>query len=518
MWIAAAGLVLLPAATAAQVSPNPLIAPVVFHWEQAQNPFPTLEGGSVGTTSLAFWRRQIKNIERAGFTAVLFQVVERAPEAQRQHLRAVALRRAEGGPLPPRIVPFFAAESFVEYDEPKDVNSAAGLDHFYQVVRGFFRMYAEAFPGRPGEPGGLNPDQLATVDGRVFIALWHVPLTRAAPPDFFARLNDRLQQEFGFRAYWSAHVTFASGNPDDINFLFNGSAPMQRGVNDRYPAVDLLTAFWPPNLAFYRADLFARRAGGATYAAAWDQVIASGRRPVIVLVESYNEITEGSHLMPSWSVDHRPGDGHWTGPPDDPRCLTAPCHPVEFTDGWGSANPWHFLDLSHEKIRQWIEGAPSAADREPPHVLILEPRTGDRVRGLAPLRVVAADNRSLAEVRIYVDGRRVLVAPGSVEALLKTHLLEPGRHQIAAYAMDATGEFDSDVSDFFVDAPVGADVSSLTRPDAGLAAGRAGRFRPALWPDGDPADHGRRHGPAALAIGAGRRGRRGQLVDDVQAA
>lgn len=462
----------LPAIAAGQVRPSPLIAPVVFHWDQTQNPFPTLEGASVDDGSVAFWRRQIKVIERAGFTAQLFQVVDRGKPSERNHLRAMRERRAEGGPLPPLLAPFFAAESFPDYDAPKEILSPAGFEAFYQMIRGFFLMYAESFPARPGQPGVLDPELLATVDGRVYIVMWFVPLTSVVPPaGFFDRLSDRLQQDFGFRAYWSAHVNFANGGPDDLNFLFNGSAPIQFGRNTRFPAVDLLVAFWPPNLQQYRADLFAPRNGGQTYTAAWNGVIAANPRPVIVLVESYNEITEGSHLMPSFPLDHRPGDGHWTGPPDDPRCVPQACHPVEFTDTWGSDNPWHYLDLTRTKIREWLEGASvSAADRDPPHVFIVTPKTDDGGTGLIPVQILARDERALREVRVYIDGRLAIVERGPVNALMKSHLMSRGRHRLLVEAVDQAGNVDTDVSDFVVIGPPQPDFPPVEQFAARTAA------------------------------------------------
>ena len=98
----------------AQVEPDPLIAPVVFHWAQVQTAWPTLEGGAIGPASLPFWRRQITLLETAGCTGQLFQVADGTADSQRNHLRALRDRRLEqpAGPLPPRVVPFFEAASY----------------------------------------------------------------------------------------------------------------------------------------------------------------------------------------------------------------------------------------------------------------------------------------------------------------------------------------------------------------------------------------------------------------------
>jgi hypothetical protein len=452
--VIALGLTALVSPAFAQVDPDPLIAPVVFHWPQVRTAWPTLEGGAVGDGSQAFWGRQIRLLESAGFTGQLFQVAYGTELSQRNHLAALRERRAgdAGARLPPRIVPFFAAETFAEYSTPKDVLSPEGFERFYEPLRAFFLMYAEFFPAKPGQKGPLDPELLAKVDGRVFVAMWWVPLkTYELPPTFFDTLSDRLERDFGFRAYWSVHEWLVRGGADDVNFLFNGSARMQRGRNTRHPAVDLLVAFWPPSLTGYTSDLFAARDGGTPYAGAWDAVIAARPRPSIVLVESYNEVTEGSHLMPSWPVTHFPGDSHWSGTPDDAHCTTQPCHPLSFTDTWGPANPWHYLDLSRRKIREWLEGPPpGGADLIPPHALIIAPRADEVVSGATPITVVAADDKALREVRVYLDGFLLLTAAGSVDRRLKSWALEDGRHVLTAEAVDGAGNVDVAVREFIV--------------------------------------------------------------------
>jgi hypothetical protein len=447
-------LMMLAGPALAQVDPDPLIAPVVFHWAQVWTAWPTLEGGAIGDGSQAFWARQIKVIEAASFTGQLFQVAYGSELSQRNHLTAMRQRRLSqpNGPLPPRIVPFFAAETFPDYSTPKDVLSPEGFERFYQPIRAFFMMYAEYFPPKPGQKDLLDPELLAKVDGRVFVALWWVPLASYdLPATFFESLSARLERDFGFRAYWSVHAWLSRGGPDDVNFLFNGSDRVQWGPSTKHPSVDLLVAFWPPSLDGYTRDLFAARDGGTPYSAAWDAVIAARPRPSIVLVESYNEVTEGSHLMPSWPISHSPGDSHWSGAPDDAHCATQPCHPLQFTDTWGPDNPWHYADLSRRKIREWLDGPPpGGADLIPPHALILAPRTGEVVSGATPVKVAAADDRALREVRVYLDGWLSFTSARSVDLRLKSWSLGDGPHVMKVEAIDQAGNVDADTSEFVV--------------------------------------------------------------------
>jgi hypothetical protein len=242
---------------------------------------------------------------------------------------------------------------------------------------------------------------------------------------------------------------------------------VQFGRSAKHPSADLLVAFWPPSLDGYSRDLFAARDGGAPYSAAWDTVIAARPRPSIVLVESYNEVTEGSHVMPSWPVTHAPGDSHWSGAPDDAHCATQPCHPLEFADTWGPENPWQYLDLSRRKIREWLRGPPPGdADEVPPHAFIAAPRADEVVSGATPLKVAAADDRALREVRIYIDGWLSLTEKGPVDRRLKTWSLADGRHVIRAEAVDQAGNADADTREFVVRNGAAAEARESDLPPA----------------------------------------------------
>jgi hypothetical protein len=72
------------------------------------------------------------------------------------------------------------------------------------------------------------------------------------------------------------------------------------------------------------------------------------------------------------------------------------------------------------------------------------------VSGATPVKVVAADDRALREVRVYLDGWLSLTSTGSVDRRLKSRALGDGRHVIMAEAVDQAGNVDVDVPEFVI--------------------------------------------------------------------
>jgi hypothetical protein len=97
-------------------------------------------------------------------------------------------------------------------------------------------------------------------------------------------------------------------------------------------------------------------------------------------------------------------------------------------------------------------------DDAAPHALILAPRTDEVVSGATPVKVVAADDRALREVRLYIDGWLALTSAGSIDRRLKSSGLGDGRHVLRAEAVDQAGNVDVDVSEFIVRNAIPADA------------------------------------------------------------
>lgn len=88
----------------------------------------------------------------------------------------------------------------------------------------------------------------------------------------------------------------------------------------------------------------------------------------------------------------------------------------------------------------WL--AATCADRQPPTVVLRSPAPGSRVSGIVPVRARATDDRAVAEVQLWVDGRLLATKPrgGSVGFLWDTRGLRPGStHLLRLVARDRCG-------------------------------------------------------------------------------
>lgn len=302
------------------------VGPVVFNWfgpkttpGQWQSPWLPLEGRDAWDGSVAFWRKQERDMIDAGFNFIIFQIPHGWEWEMRNHLLANRALLAEGQ-WAPMIAPNFEAASWPCYECLKDFQTPWGKDAAYQIFKEWFDLYFSI----------LDEDRLVRVLGKVLLILWYVPGCESAPGDFLTYINDRLQADFGFTPYWSTHACWAPIGPDEVHYLFNGYDRFQYGSRRN---VDLLVGAWPPN-AGYGVSSFLARDGGRTFEAAWSDVLASEDLVDRVYVESWNEYSEGSGMFEARPESHWPGDGHLTTDDLD-LCWDAPCHPLEYTDTWG---------------------------------------------------------------------------------------------------------------------------------------------------------------------------------------
>jgi len=191
----------------AQVDPDPLIAPVVFSLVAGQPPRGRRSKAErLATASQAFWQRQISLIESAGFRPAVPGVLRRRTvqrESPRRHADCGGSASLAARSAAHRA--FFAAETFADYLAPKTCfllqASSASTRPFAQ----FFTMYAAYFP-RGRTEGNVGSECWRRSTGECSWSCggcrWRATTCRRAS---LQTLSDRLQRDFGFRAYWSVH-------------------------------------------------------------------------------------------------------------------------------------------------------------------------------------------------------------------------------------------------------------------------------------------------------------------------
>lgn len=283
----------------------PIIAPVVFTWKQVGGPWFPLDGfDDIGTRN--YWERHINYISEAGFNAVIVNLIWDS-EIFTNNLIDVAINRQI------KLIPFIAAEGFSCYFCSKT------QEEFEQQTL-YWLLFLK------NNTGSRFNEIFVHFENKLFLLYWW-PGDGCENIDL-NKLKQKVKAQLGIDLYISAHTCFRQ--PDEYNYLFNGMEGVKFNEKGN---VDLLVGYWPVEKE--RANIFALRQGGKNYFEVWKTVIenitATGKIPKFIFIESYNEISEGSGLLPIHpnSYYHSVNDQH---PEFGPECFYRPCHNVYLND------------------------------------------------------------------------------------------------------------------------------------------------------------------------------------------
>lgn len=354
--------------------PSTWRGPVFFHWVsmnddgtqrgQWYSPWLPHEGRAAWDGSVEHFAEHTLFVSYTGSNMLLFQYARWYEREMWNHVEAIrrlhdpgyrqatmdAVTEREGvdvfqgltaSDLPvPKVMPFLALESFPEYFREKDFHTDEDRELFFaEVVTVLDRLLGE-----------LGRDALAWMDGKLLMGLWYVPGCRDAPADLLPWLNDRIEQRYGFRAHFTAHDGWKNAGPDELNWLFNGMDPFR--VNEQ-GNVDVHAGFYPTHktTAFLARDHGAALTTGLGYV---DSRIDQDEPPRVLLVESYNEYSEGSGVYPARCAV-LPDDAVTANSPSE--CTDTPCvasNEVAFEDAWGDCDdpraPYLYLDLLRDHL------------------------------------------------------------------------------------------------------------------------------------------------------------------------
>jgi len=234
--------------------------------------------------SASWWRRELLDVTAAGIDFILpvywgcpgdadsWSVVGLPPlvEAWTGLVRE--------GKRPPRVGLFYDTSTLRH--NPRgwhvDLSTDAGKEWFYATIRDFFSL--------------VPPRMWCAVGGRPLVVLYSPGFAAKQDPALFPFVRERFRRDFATDLYLVKHAGW-EGEADAVG-AWGGALGLQAlGVASLGPGYDHSAV---PG----REPLVVDREGGAFYERSWERFLAlrSARRAKIVLVETWNELHEGTEV------------------------------------------------------------------------------------------------------------------------------------------------------------------------------------------------------------------------------
>lgn len=160
-----------------------------------------------------------------------------------------------------------------------DLTTPEGKEWLYVSARDFFSM--------------VPPDLRATIEGRPILWLYSAGFAKRQDPRALKYLREEFRKDFGVEPFIVKEVSW-QGEADATYAWGAALNPSVLGVAAVGPGYDHSAV---PG----RAPLVKEREGGAFYRRSWEHILSfrADRRPKIVVVETWNELHEGTEIAPS---------------------------------------------------------------------------------------------------------------------------------------------------------------------------------------------------------------------------
>lgn len=238
-------------------------------------------------------RREMEDILRAGIDFIL--PVYWGTPADRQPGKMqywsfeglAALVKAQEAMLtakrqPPKIGMFYDTTSLQLNADSyhADLTTREGQEWFYVSIRDFFSM--------------VPPKLWAMVDHRPLLFLYAVAFAKDYNQDAIRFVNEQFQKDFGCRPYIVREVSWSKVRTDSVYAWGGALSPKILEVAAIGPGYDHSAV---PG----RAPLVRDREGGKFFERSWEQILRMNpaRRPFIVMIETWNELHEGTDICPT---------------------------------------------------------------------------------------------------------------------------------------------------------------------------------------------------------------------------
>lgn len=238
-------------------------------------------------------RREMEDILRAGIDFIL--PVYWGNPADRQQGKGLywsfeglsALVKAQEAMLaskrrPPRIGMFYDT-STLQWNSSSyhaDLTTREGQEWFYVSIRDFFAL--------------VPPRLWAMIDHRPLLFLYAVAFAKDYNQQAIDFVYQQFQKDFGCRPYIVRETSWSKVKTDSVYAWGGALAPKILEVAAIGPGYDHSAV---PG----RAPLVRDREGGRFFRRSWEQILRMNpaRRPFIVMIETWNELHEGTDICPS---------------------------------------------------------------------------------------------------------------------------------------------------------------------------------------------------------------------------
>ena len=281
-------------------SDQPIVGTYLFYWYDVYSGAHVTygDGGDACTThppswddysyySTRWWRQELKNIAAAGidFAAPVYwgwpgDYGGWSFQGLPHLVRACDYMKRLGEPCP-KIALFYDTSTLQHNGAQKhiDLSTPDGQAWFYCTVRDFFSF--------------IPPRHWAAIDGRPIILLYASAFAAKQDPELFPYVRKRFQEDFGVNPYLIKQTSWEGEADSTCNW--GGALGLQMaGCAALGPGYD-------HSAVRGRTPLVRDRENGAFYSRSWETVLRynPARRPKLVMVETWNELHEGTDVAES---------------------------------------------------------------------------------------------------------------------------------------------------------------------------------------------------------------------------
>jgi hypothetical protein len=238
-------------------------------------------------------RREMEDILKAGIDFILpvywgnpadrqpgkglywsFEGLQALVKAQEQ-MRAARRR-------PPRIGLFYDT-STLQWNSDNyhaDLTTRDGQEWFYVSIRDFFSM--------------VPPQQWAMIDYRPILFLYAAVFAKDYNQQAIDFVYERFEKDFGCRPYIVREASWSKVHTDSV-YAWGGA------LEPRLLEVAAIGPGYDHSAVPGRTPLVRDREGGKFFERSWEQILRMNpaRRPSIVMIETWNELHEGTDICPS---------------------------------------------------------------------------------------------------------------------------------------------------------------------------------------------------------------------------